>query len=139
MSAPASNKVSAHFTCPCAQACKGTIYETFKASLAVLSMQTCKNLSHIQVLVIYFIPTPPIKLKLELQTGGRLLIATHLDQSNYPANQEQEAVNKYDLTVFIRLFQGSSRPLKDVHFQGHSNFPVGPLNMTAAPHPKIPM
>jgi hypothetical protein len=110
MSAPASNKVSAHFTCPCAQACKGTPP----------------------------IPTPPIKLKLELQTGGRVLIATHLNQSNYLANQEQEAVKKYDLTVFIRLFQGSSRPLKDVHFQGHSSFPVGPLNMTAAPHPKIP-
>jgi hypothetical protein len=32
-------------------------------------------------LVIYLIfGTPPIKLKLRLQTGGRLLIASHLDQ-----------------------------------------------------------
>jgi hypothetical protein len=30
-----------------------------------------------------------IKLKLRLQIGGRLLIATHLDQSNYIVNQEQ--------------------------------------------------
>ncbi len=36
-----------------------------------------------------FFPTPPIKLKLGLQIGGRLLIATHLDQSNFLANQQQ--------------------------------------------------
>jgi hypothetical protein len=33
-------------------------------------------------------PTPPIKLKLGLQTGERLLTATHLDQSNYLANHQ---------------------------------------------------
>lgn len=31
--------------------------------------------------VIYFFPTPPTKLKLGLQIGGRLLIPNHLDQS----------------------------------------------------------
>ncbi len=68
-----------------------------------------------QVLVICLFPTPHIKLKLGLQVGGRLLlIATHLDLSNYLANQKQGAVNKYDLTVFIRMFQGSSRALKSV-------------------------
>ncbi len=43
--------------------------------------------THIQVLVRLTnrFPTPPIKLKLGLQVGGRLLIATHLDQSNYIA------------------------------------------------------
>jgi hypothetical protein len=51
-----------------------------------------------------------------MQIGGSLLIAKHLDQSNYLANQEQGAVNKYNLTVFIRLFQGSSRALKAIHF-----------------------
>jgi hypothetical protein len=40
-------------------------------------------------LVTFFFPTPPIKLKLGLQIGGRLLIATHLDKSNYVANQQQ--------------------------------------------------
>jgi hypothetical protein len=30
-----------------------------------------------------------IKLKLRLQIGRRLLIATHLEQSNYLANQQQ--------------------------------------------------
>ncbi len=73
----------------------------------MLSMGPCKNISHIQVFVTNFLPTPSIKLKLGLQVGGRLLIATHLDQSNYPANQKQGAVHKYYLTVFIRLFQGS--------------------------------
>jgi hypothetical protein len=38
-------------------------------------------------LVIYFFPNPPIKLTLRLQTGGGLIVATHLDQSNYQANQ----------------------------------------------------
>jgi hypothetical protein len=33
--------------------------------------------------------TTPIKLKLGLQIGGRLLIATYLDQLNYLANQHQ--------------------------------------------------
>jgi hypothetical protein len=40
-------------------------------------------------LVIYIFPTLPIKLKLGLQIGGRLLIATHLDQPNYLGNQQQ--------------------------------------------------
>jgi hypothetical protein len=39
-----------------------------------------------------------------MQAGWRLLIATHLEQSNYLPNQKQRAINKYDLTVFIRLF-----------------------------------
>jgi hypothetical protein len=32
---------------------------------------------------LQFFPTPPIKPKLGLQIGGRLLIANHLDQSLY--------------------------------------------------------
>ncbi len=87
-----------------------------RASPAVPSMWPCKNISCVQVLVTYFFPTPPIKLKLGLQIDGRLLIATHLDKSNYLTSQKQGSVNKYDLTVFIRLFQGSSRALKAVHF-----------------------
>jgi hypothetical protein len=47
-----------------------------------------------------------------LQVGERLLIATHLNQSNYLANPKQGAVTKYDLTVFLRLLEGSSRTLK---------------------------
>ncbi len=38
-----------------------------------------KYFSHPSV-VIYFFPTPPIKLKLGLQMGASLLIANHLDQ-----------------------------------------------------------
>ncbi len=36
----------------------------------------------------YFFPTLPMKLKLGLQIGVKLLITTHLDQSNYLANQQ---------------------------------------------------
>jgi len=49
----------------------------------------CQNVSHVQLLVANFFPTPPIKLKLGLQVSGRLLIATHLDESDYLANQKQ--------------------------------------------------
>ncbi len=42
-------------------------------------------------LVIWFFPTPPIKLKLVLQIGGRLLIANHLDKSLLLTNQNHGA------------------------------------------------
>jgi hypothetical protein len=45
-----------------------------------------RNISHIQVQLFALFPTLPIKLKLGLQIGGRLLIATELD---YLANQQQ--------------------------------------------------
>jgi hypothetical protein len=48
-------------------------------------------------LVIYFFTTPPIKLKLGLQIGGRLLIANHLDHHcGWPIrNREQHSVHIY--------------------------------------------
>jgi hypothetical protein len=75
---------------------------------------------------------PPISLKMGLQMGGRLLIATHLDQSNYLANQKQGVVNKYDFTVFIKLFQGSSRALKAAHFFRVTAVLVTPLGCTSS-------
>jgi hypothetical protein len=65
-----------------------------------------KHISHIQVLVTDFFPTPPIKLKLGLQVGGRLVIATHWDQSNYLGNQKHGATHRYDLSVFITPLPG---------------------------------
>jgi hypothetical protein len=89
-----------------------------RASPPMLSMWPCKNISHIQVLVTNSFPTP---LTMWLEVGGRLVIATHLDQSNYLANHKQGALNKHDLIVFIRLLQGSSRALKTVQLlQGPS-------------------
>jgi hypothetical protein len=51
-----------------------------------VTMQKC--FSH-PSLIIYFFLTPPIKIKLGVQIGGRLLIETHLDQSNTLANKQQ--------------------------------------------------
>jgi hypothetical protein len=65
-----------------------TSWPVLRAFPTVLSMWPYQNISHIQVLVFSFFPTPPIKLKLGLQMSGRLLIATHLDQSNYLPNQQ---------------------------------------------------
>jgi len=94
-----------------------------------------KHISHIQVLVTYSLfSTPPLKLKLGLQIGGRLLTATHLDQSNYLANEKQRAASRYDLTVFIRLFQGSSRC---EFLQGHSSLQWIPWIWLPAPHPRF--
>jgi hypothetical protein len=104
-------------------------------------MRPCKFFSHIQVLVTYSFPIPPIKPKPGLQIGGRLLTATHLDESNSLTNQKGGTVNKYDLTVFIRLIKGSSRALSEscAFFQSHSNLPVDLLDFTAVPHPRIPV
>jgi hypothetical protein len=35
--------------------------------------------------------------KLGLELGGKLLIGTHLDESNYLANEKHGAINKYNL------------------------------------------
>jgi hypothetical protein len=83
------------------QACEGwtsfrfylALYEqalSLRASPAVLSMWPNKKKSDIHH-VIYLFATTPIKLKLRLQIGGRLVIANHLDQSLWLANQKQGA------------------------------------------------
>ncbi len=59
----------------------------------VLSMWPRQNISHPRWLVtyIFFFLTLPVKLKLGVQTIARLLlVVTHLNQSNYLANQQQE-------------------------------------------------
>jgi hypothetical protein len=45
-------------------------YMSIRASPTVLSMQPSKNISHIQVLVVYFLPTPPIKLNCDCKEVG---------------------------------------------------------------------
>jgi len=93
--------------------------------------------TQIQVLVrlINRFPTPPIKLKLGLQVGGRLLIATYLDQSSYIANWKQVVVNKYNLIVFIKLFPTSKVHLKCyAFFQGPINLPMDSLDSIDEPH-----
>jgi hypothetical protein len=42
---------------------------------------------------INFFPTPPIKLKLGLQIGGRLVIANHLDQSETGSGSQIVFIN----------------------------------------------
>jgi len=43
------------------------------------------------------------KTKVGTPIGRRLLIATHLDQSNYLGSDRQGAVNENDLTPFSRV------------------------------------
>jgi hypothetical protein len=83
----------------------GHCWNTLSASPPTLSLWPCKIIS--RVLITNFFPTPPIKLKLGLQVGSRLLISTHLDQSNYLTNRKQGAVNKYELDC---LCSSSSLP-----------------------------
>ncbi len=55
---------------------------------------------------------------LGLQIGGRLVIANHLDQSNYLANsQTGGAVNKYDLTAFIAHSSRALKPTANMGFE----------------------
>jgi hypothetical protein len=72
-------------------------------------MGPCKHIFDIHVFVIILLATTPIKVKLGLQ-----VITTPFDQSNSLPNQKQGEVNKYNLTVFVRLFQASSEALKGV-------------------------
>jgi hypothetical protein len=67
------------------------------ASPVALSIWARQDISRIQVLGTYFFPTPPIKLKLGLQMGGRLLVVTHW------INQKQGEISKYDLNVVLKL------------------------------------
>ncbi len=63
-----------------------TFTKSISSGAQYVTSQKC--VSH-PSLVLYVFPTPPIKLELGLQIGGRLLIATHLNQSNYLANEHQ--------------------------------------------------
>jgi len=90
------------------------LISVLRASPPTLSMRPCKNISHTELLVTKFFPTPPVKLRLGLQVGGTLLIENHLDLSTYLTNQKHGAINKYDLTVFFTLFQVFFTALKAV-------------------------
>jgi hypothetical protein len=59
-----------------------------------------------------------------------------LDQSNYLANEKQGAVNSYDLIVFKRLLQGSSRAVNAVGFSSVSS---GFTGSTDEPHLRFPL
>jgi hypothetical protein len=70
-----------------------------------------------------------------MQVGGRLLIATHLDQSNYLASQKQGQVKKLTLTVSIGLFprlsfKGSQQSSSGLFTGGDSTY---------EPHPRFPV
>ncbi len=64
--------------------------------------------------------------------------ASRWETTNSNPDGPIKAVNKYNLTVFIRLFQGSSRALKScAPFQGPSSLPVDSLDSTDEPHPSL--
>jgi hypothetical protein len=79
----------------------------------VFNMWPCKDNSHIQVLIIYFFPTPPIKLKHGLQIGERLLIINHIDKSNYLANWKSK---EQSIIWFDCVYKTFPRFLKYVNF-----------------------
>jgi hypothetical protein len=75
-----------------------------RASPVVLSMWTCKNIFHIQVELFIVFATPPIKLKLGQHIYWGLLIANHLDQSLWWANEKHwAAVRLYVLHSFLHV------------------------------------
>jgi hypothetical protein len=77
-----------------------TIADDLRACSPRFTIWPCKNISYGR----------------GLQVCERPLMVTHLDQSNYLANQKQGEGNKYNLTVFTGLFQVSLRALKAVSF-----------------------
>jgi hypothetical protein len=83
--------------------CMHMLTSLVSAFLAVLSMWLQKIFLTSKFSYLLFFPTPCIKLKLGLQIGGRLLIATHLDQSNYLTNQQQVLVLAVPFTSLSKL------------------------------------
>jgi hypothetical protein len=73
-----------------------------RIALMVLSMWPRKQYFSHSSLVLHFFSIPPLKLTLGVQIGGRLLIANHLDQSLWSANQGV-AVKSYVLYLFIAV------------------------------------
>jgi len=77
------------------------------ASTVVLSMWTCKNIFHIQVELFTVFATPPINLNLGQQIDWGLLVANHLDQSLWWANEKHwAAVRSHVLHSFSACAQG---------------------------------
>ncbi len=73
----------------------------FAGSHTELSVTLSKHFSH-PSLAVYSFATPPIKLKLGQQIGGRLLIANHMDQPLWWVNQKYwAAVRSYLLHSFL--------------------------------------
>jgi hypothetical protein len=79
--------------------------------------------------------------KLKLEIGGRLLIAFHLNQSNYLANHKQEkSINMIWLCLLLDCFQGCSKPLKALHlFRVIAIFQWIRWFDSFVPHPRIPV
>jgi len=83
--------------------------------------------SHIQILITFELfpnPTHKVASQLGLQVGERILIATHLDQSNHPPNQKQGCV----YLAIPGLLQGYKRKMC-IFFIGS----------TDEPHPRFPV
>jgi hypothetical protein len=93
-------------------------------------MRSCKNISHIQVLVIYFFSYLTHKTK----TGSANRWETPTSNPSIPIRLSSQAINKYDLTLLLRLFEGRQ---SCAFFQSDSRLQVDSLDMTAAPHPRF--
>ncbi len=73
------------------------------ASPVVLSMWPCKYIFHIQFSFFSFCnPTHKTETRTAMQTGGTLLITTHLDQSLWWANEKYWPSDHIYYTLFCR-------------------------------------
>jgi hypothetical protein len=63
-----------------------------------------KDISHLSSVIFIFL-TPPTKLKLGLQIDGRLLIANHLEQSSWLANERKNKDQQSDHIYYTLLWQ----------------------------------
>jgi len=90
-------------------------------------------------LVMYYFATPPIKLKLGRQIGGELLIANHLDESLWWANQKHWVpVRSYLLHSFLQVHSAAA-PCTSmatyVTMQSQNHFPEPNRNTLDFLHP----
>jgi hypothetical protein len=93
-------------------------------------MCSCKNISHILVLVLYFFSDLTHKTK----TGTANRWETPTSNPSIPVRLSSQAIDKYHSTLLIRLFEGLQ---SCAFFQSDSRLQVDSLDMTAAPHPRF--
>ncbi len=115
--------------------------QSISTNAQYVTLQTYFSHPSFQLLTFFF-PTPPIKLKLGLQVGGRLTTNSNPLGSIKLSTQSETGSSKYNkiqTLVFIRLFQGSE---SCAFSEGPSSLRVYSLDLTdevCEPHRRFPV
>ncbi len=100
----------------------------------VLSMWTCKNISHIQVYLLFSNPTH----KTKAGTANRWESTNQSPPRSIKLSSQSETGISQEICVYWTLQGLLQGPGSCALFKGQSSLLVDALDMTAAPHPRFP-